>query len=60
MFVCVLGFYFSAFIRLEEDEGFQEDPEDPDYVEGQEEEFAEGKFHNSLIILIPCFITTSQ
>ena len=55
-----LVFIFSAFIRLEEDEGLQEDPEDPDYVEGQEEEFAESKFYYSLIILILCFITTSQ
>ena len=35
--------YFSAFKRLEDEEGFQEDLEDPDYEEGQEEEFAEGK-----------------
>ena len=52
------GFYFCAFKCLEEDKGFQEDPEDPDYEEGQEEEFAEGKFYHSLIILILCFITT--
>ena len=54
------GFYFCAFKRLEEDEGFKEDPEDPDYEEGQEEEFAAGKFHHSLIILIPFFITISH
>ena len=46
--------YFSAFQRLEEGEGLQEDPEDPDYEGGQEEEFAEGKFHYSLVILILC------
>ena len=46
------SFYFSAFLRLEEGEGLQEDPEDPDYEVGQEEEFAEGKFHYSLVILI--------
>ena len=56
----MLSVYFSAFVRLEEGEGFQEDPEDPDYEVGQEEEFVEGKFHNSLIILIPCFITMSH
>ena len=38
--------YFSAFKRLEEEEGFQDDPEDPDYKEGKEEEFVEGKFHH--------------
>ena len=53
------GLHFCAFKRLEEDEGFQEDPEDPDYEEGQEKEFPEGKFYHSLIILIPCFITTN-
>ena len=58
MFVVCSSIYFSVFKRLEGEEGFQEDPEDPDYEEGQEEEFAEGKFHHSLIILIPCFITT--
>ena len=31
-------------------------PEDPDYEFEQEEEFAEGKFHHSLIILIQCSI----
>ena len=44
--------YFSVFLRLEEGEGLQEDPEDPDYEVEQEEEFAEGKFHYSLVILI--------
>ena len=39
---------------LEESEGLQEDLEDPDYEVGQEEEFAEGKFHYSLVILILC------
>ena len=56
----MLSVYFSAFVRLEEGEGFQEDPEDPDYEVGQEEEFAEGKFHYSLVILTLCFITVSQ
>ncbi len=47
----------ALFNVLEEGEGLQEDPEDPDYEVGQEEEFAEGKFHYSLAILILCFIT---
>ncbi len=55
LFVCCCV-YFSVFPRLEEGEGFQEDPEDPDYEFEQEEEFAEGKFHYSLVILIQCFI----
>ena len=49
-------FTLALFNVLEEGEGLQEDPEDPDYEAGQEEEFAEGKFHHSLIILIQCFI----
>ena len=35
--------YFCAFYRSEDEEEYQEDPEDPDFVEGQEEDFAEGK-----------------
>ena len=53
MCFCLLWCYFP---RLEEGEGFQEDPEDPDYEVEQEEDFAEGKFHYSLVILIQCFI----
>ena len=53
-------FTFALFNVLEEGEGLQEDPEDPDYEVGQEKEFAEGKFHYSLVILILCFITISQ
>jgi len=53
-------FTLSLFNVLEEGEGLQEDPEDLDYEVGQEEEFAEGKFHYSLVILILCFITISQ
>ena len=49
-------FTLAPFNVLEEGEGLQEDPEDPDYEIGQEEEFAEGKFHYSLVILIQCFI----
>ena len=49
-------FTLALFNVLEEGEGLQEDPEDPDYEVGQEEEFAEGKFHYSLVILIQCFI----
>ena len=49
-------FTLALFNVLEEGEGLQEDPEDPDYEIGQEEEFAEGKFHHSLVILIQCFI----
>ena len=56
LFVCC-RVYFSVFPRLEEGEWFQEDPEDPDYEFEQEEEFAEGKFHYSLVILIQCFIS---
>ena len=52
----MLLFTLALFPRLEEGEGFQEDPEDPDYEFEQEEEFAEGKFHHSLVILIQCFI----
>ena len=59
LFVCAFV-YFSVFLRLEKGEGFQEDPEDPDYELEQEEEFAEGKFHYSLVILILCFIIISQ
>ena len=44
-FVVCSSIYFSSFKRLEDEEGFQEDLEDPDYEEGQEEEFVEGKFH---------------
>ena len=50
-------FTLALFDILEEDEGLQEDPEDPGYEVGQEEEFAEGKFHYSLVILILRFIT---
>ena len=49
-------FTLALFNVLEEGEGLQEDPEDPDYEAGQEEEFAESKFHYSLVILIQCFI----
>ena len=56
----MLLFTLALFPRLEEGEGFQEDPEDLDYEVGQEEEFAEGKFHYSLVILTLCFITVSQ
>ena len=41
--LCALVFTFSALKRLEEEEGFQEDLEDPDYEEVQEADFAEGK-----------------
>ena len=38
-----LVFIFGAFYRSEEEEDYQEAPEDPDFAEGQEEDFAEGK-----------------
>ena len=51
--------YFCAFYRSEDEEEYQEDPEDPDFVEGQEEDLAEGKSYLSLIILNPWFTNTS-
>ena len=54
-----LVFIFGAFLRSEEEEEYQEDPEDPDFIEGQEEDFAEGKSYPSLIILNPWFTDTS-
>ena len=42
MFIVCSSIYFSAFKRLEGEEGFQEDPEDPDYEEGLEEYFVGG------------------
>ena len=38
--------YFYAIYRSEDEEEYQEDPEDPDFIEGQEEDFAEGKFYH--------------
>src|SRR6266542_1205844 len=54
-----LVFIFGTFYRLEEEEDYQEDPEDPDFIEGQEEDFAEGKSYLSLTILNPWFTDTS-
>ena len=51
--------YFCAIYRSEDEEKFQEDPEDPDFVEEQEEDLAEGKSYLSLIILNPWFTNTS-
>ena len=45
--------YFCAIYRSEDEEEFQEDSEDPDFVEEQEEDLAEGKSYLSLIILNP-------
>ena len=42
-FLCALVFILGAFYRSKEEEEYQEDPEGPDFVEGQEEDFAEGK-----------------
>ena len=50
-----LVFIFGAFYRSEEEDQYQEDPEDPDFVEGQEEDLAKGKSYLSLIILNPWF-----
>jgi len=47
VFVVCPSIYFSAFKHLEEEEeGFREDLEDPDYKEGLEEVFVESKFHH--------------
>ena len=45
--------YSCVVYRSEDEEEFQEDPKDPDFVEEQEEDLAEGKSYLSLIILNP-------
>ena len=37
--------YFGNFHHLEEEGEYQEDLEDPDFEEGQKEDFVEGKFY---------------
>ena len=51
--------YFCAIYRSEDVEEFQEDPEDPDFIEEQEEDLAEGNSYLSLITLNPWFTNTS-
>src|SRR5438128_7056742 len=59
-FLCALVFIYScAIYRSEDEEEFQEDPEDLDFVEGQEEDLAKGKSYLSLIILNPWFTNTA-
>ena len=41
--LCAFVFIFGNFHRLEEEGEYQEDPEDPDFEEGQEEDFVGGK-----------------
>ena len=62
-FVVCPSIYFSAFKRLEEEEGLLEDP---DYEEGQEEEFAKASstildhFDHMIYILFGKIPSTSK